>query len=607
LSETRHAFTISSHLPIRIKMSDLSDDNAALDYGLDYDEAGESSQNSDVGNDFLDLEASESDGISGGESDGESNGENEPGCVLWSQNQKHSFPHFCRLPPEIRRLIWEVFCPDLRAPSRVYTFTVKERSSYWAPWDGMTLAHQTAPARAVLATHRESRTIALSVFRDVLQINEGSGVLRWNKDTDVAYFPLLSDSLPMHMPVRATGFTDSIVHLALELDRNVHPIPVIRFLQSFPNLKLFYCLYFDDDCVSQHLRWCTSDGAKKFFFQYFEDDSIAGSYLPYLYCWPDLEKHRDFATREIPIDAFDSVCEFRDKIGHLRDIAADLGKSGSDTPNSHDSDGSNSDESGSDGVSGSPGSVDGLTELAGLILPDIEVWPMIQFCFSSGVRRFEKIAARSMVGESWDTEENSDDDRSADSEPDPDEYESDGINDGEIDYEGGSSVMEDDLAVLPLSDNDEPEGDGTPDAGDYDEGGWGYEGEDLSRGLSDDTSPASFHAFSPLQPGATENMMGHHGDSSPRFSSPEAESTTIAASEVESLDSDEAPRPTSRRSKRHVVASDSSSGEEEDTEEQQHEGEDSTDVETRHGRAQNTRARARIVLSDSDDDEGTRG
>ena len=80
------------------------------------------------------------------------------------------FPQFKRFPPELRRCVWEAFCPALAATSRVYCFdlTVPGLAPDGAGGQRFTsgvqksrvLQDQTEHARIVMAVHRESRHFA---------------------------------------------------------------------------------------------------------------------------------------------------------------------------------------------------------------------------------------------------------------------------------------------------------------------------------------------------------------------------------------------------------------------------------------------------------------
>src|SRR5690606_35179534 len=70
------------------------------------------------------------------------------------------FPQFRSLPYELRLHIWQIFCPDITAKSRVYEFhgTIRHgryQSEKLIVEDGPFLEHHTRPVRTLLAIHRE--------------------------------------------------------------------------------------------------------------------------------------------------------------------------------------------------------------------------------------------------------------------------------------------------------------------------------------------------------------------------------------------------------------------------------------------------------------------
>ncbi|KAG6282671.1 hypothetical protein E4U48_003506 [Claviceps purpurea] len=100
-----------------------------------------------------------------------------------------------QLPPELRRHIWYFYCPDLSAKARALEFTLKESDAPTTPSDHFslktdpTLASQTRSLRAMLSTHRESRSIAVRIFPDELALDMDStrAIVRFRKESDVVF------------------------------------------------------------------------------------------------------------------------------------------------------------------------------------------------------------------------------------------------------------------------------------------------------------------------------------------------------------------------------------------------------------------------------------
>lgn len=83
-----------------------------------------------------------------------------------------TFPQFTRLPLELRRLVWQAYCPELAASARVLEFEVCQNE-----WDRATedehlifgdrgLRPATQRIRTVLSVHQKSRAFALAALPD---------------------------------------------------------------------------------------------------------------------------------------------------------------------------------------------------------------------------------------------------------------------------------------------------------------------------------------------------------------------------------------------------------------------------------------------------------
>ena len=251
-------------------------------------------------NDFFDLEASES--------DAESTDHSRPGSALSSSSgavEQKQFLQFTRLPIELRRRVWEFFSPDLLARSRVLGFKPAPGKANYDVWEGPLLEEQTAPIRAVFATHMESRLVALKLFPHVLPFRKGRNILHFNKDKDVIFLDL-DEHLLNGMSAGFPGFAENIKHLALDhplvIDDGVRRDDFIRFCLSFPSLKTLYsCIEYIAFQSSRQLRWATTDCVKQYHIIHHEDDHGFEHELQFLYCWPDLDDHLVFVKSNIPI------------------------------------------------------------------------------------------------------------------------------------------------------------------------------------------------------------------------------------------------------------------------------------------------------------------
>lgn len=483
------------------------------------DESGESGFEHNNG--FFDIEASESDADA--ESDGEPGSESGSGS---DQDDVHYFPQFRRLPIELRHRIWEFFCPDLTAKSRVFNFMIVATMRDGIDADeSATLEQQTAPARAVLATNRESRAMALRIFPDTLTFRGGHGMIPFNKDRDVVFVDI---SCRNHGRIGAIpGFTDKISHLAMYpmlFEPDFQKLDTLRFFLAFPDLRTVYSYASDSDHKERLEKWCVSDLIYRYYTRTLEIAPGLGENLQSIYCWPNLDQHRDFATRAIPTGKLNIIKD------ELKEAATRL--KGVEIP----------------GADAAP-----LTDEEVAQLGRIETWPMICFEFDEGLEAFDRLLELN-IPDDWELSSGSSSE--SESDTDSDQYESEGIDDAEIDENedtssGGEDDLEDDLEVLPL--------------------------------LPDDES-MTLDESDPLQ-----HQLGD-GDAAAQFSSPEPGSASAGESDASRSEAPQASRRIAGHPIRQIVSSSS-------------EGESGGDSEGEKVKKRGGNRRARVVLSDSEEEE----
>ncbi|KAI0129644.1 hypothetical protein BJ170DRAFT_681136 [Xylariales sp. AK1849] len=254
-----------------------------------------------------------------------------------------SFPHFCRLPIELRHRVWESFDVDLRAPSRVFDFNIDKEQKFEV-WENTTLEQQTAPARAILATHRESRKMALTFYPDEAIFRNGQGVIRCNKDNDVImlrarYFGLYKENwegkFDLLKGVKHLGLQPAHAKVLADIKSYTQPGFHVPF-PPFPSIKtLYYCLH-SDWLPPNNIKWCTADWALEYYVNTEEESPGLGENMETMYCWPNLARHGEAAKRLLPkLDAEDDLNG-------------------------------------------------GILKVAGR-----KIWPMIRFSFDTGMRRYE--------------------------------------------------------------------------------------------------------------------------------------------------------------------------------------------------------------------------
>ncbi|KAI2782784.1 hypothetical protein F4815DRAFT_460706 [Daldinia loculata] len=257
------------------------EDRVAFEHDEDLDEYDSEESGLDDANGFLDMEAAESDG------------ESENSDDTSSTKEQFFFPQFKSLPPELRARIWEFFDPDLRTKARVFHMIIRTNPIEF--WRSATLIEQTAPARAMLATHHESRALALKSYPDTLDLHRGSGVIRYNSERDVILLSISSILGPNDIEEFFSSL-GNIKYLAFNYLRAANEEILYSRLATHPTLKeIFYCY----DCYeysSRDLMWCISDSVQRFYTQQTEYDAVLGPQpLRSMFCWPDLENHREFA------------------------------------------------------------------------------------------------------------------------------------------------------------------------------------------------------------------------------------------------------------------------------------------------------------------------
>ncbi|KAF5599569.1 sarcoplasmic reticulum histidine-rich calcium-binding precursor [Fusarium pseudoanthophilum] len=305
-----------------------------------------------------------------------------------------SFPQFGRLPSELRNTIWELFCPELCARHRVLDFQISygtalhpdaASSFVWTVRDGIALGDQTKNLRAVFAVHKESRALATNAFPDSLSIDAGSGdaTVRFNRNSDVVLMNGLSCP-PGRMVFHLPGFASEVKNFALGgpniLDDLSGP-DVPGLLRQFTQLECFYVSVSSTECQKSTLGWCTSDLINRYQTQTYEKQPGLGEDLQFLWCWPDLQRHPDFARFQIDRDTWDNLPD---------PLGSELEQRG------------------------------------------LKAWPMVAFEYERGLRRFELLQTLGPDLGDDTSDEDDDDDDDGNNGPDFDEYESDGIDDDEI-------------------------------------------------------------------------------------------------------------------------------------------------------------------------------
>ncbi|KAF2967461.1 hypothetical protein GQX73_g6084 [Xylaria multiplex] len=283
-------------------MSDRSDqeDDLASDVADSPVEQDSDESETDQGNGFLDMEAEESDGYDEDEDEDENHDEDHD----HSDHGSHvSFPQFSRLPPELRVMIWEAVDPYLKSKGRVLEFSPINMGDFdYQLFESLTLSQQTAPARMLLATNKESRRIALQHYPDTIRLHGELFDVRFNGSQDII---LLREAGLSEIAFGLEDWSDKIKYLAL--DHNIcgwsdplSPNDDLGYEEALKTLKaVFYCFDVADlDSVGRRkLDWSVSESSKQFYIDTYEESPGLGEDYETLYCWPDTTLHADFVDR----------------------------------------------------------------------------------------------------------------------------------------------------------------------------------------------------------------------------------------------------------------------------------------------------------------------
>ncbi|KAG8412153.1 hypothetical protein J3458_014347 [Metarhizium acridum] len=321
-----------------------------------------------------------------------------------------AFPQFMRLPTELRRRVWEVFCPDIITKARVLCFTLSpssatmRRPNDYSVKDHWSLADQTEEVRAMLATHRESRTIALKRFPDKLRMDAGSGdaVVWFNRERDVVNMHEFVIDRTYHLP----EFAEEVRQAAIYPYRREYAAYNARITHAkamFPNLKRLYVCVQHYTLRKRQRRWCGTDYVHRYMVQTYQKEIGLGEDTEVLYCWPDVDRHPDFARHSIP-----RIYQQTQEVADILQAAKDAGT---------------------------------------------EVLPMVVFEYERGIAKWEELRAMKDIpvlddGSEDDSDEEDTDEDESQEETDSNEYESEGIDDSEIEEQSESSEDE----IVPTGD-----------------------------------------------------------------------------------------------------------------------------------------------------------
>ncbi|KAK2760630.1 hypothetical protein CKAH01_05316 [Colletotrichum kahawae] len=537
-------------------MTDSSDESATEGVGPVQNDASDSessadSQVEDQGNGFLDVEASESGDSDSESSEDSSDEESDYDDILGAGSCRRAqpkavFTQFKKLPIELRHRIWQYFCPDLDRSPRVLSFQMVCSPTQDVIWESTTLDNQIRAVDAMLGLHQESREIALKAFPDTLAIRQGRRIVHFNKERDILHINGHKKDWAHNAVI--PGFSENVLHLAADI--NYFQLKEMETLAAFPEVINFYKFeWHNEGRPPKKLRWCASDKIHRYEIQQLQRECRIGEDLHFVYCWPDVDKHPEFAAKHASEQfvATDGLDELHDE---LRETIME-GDPDLDADN--------------------VGEWDVMFEQ----LRDIKYWRMTCFGWDAA-DRFPAFLAKHGDAREYDPNEDEEGDvgeSSEEDDSDQNEYESDGIDDATIDEE---SVNED-------PDVDDLEIDNSQESEDEEDGG-----------------ASEFGGFSPLRDEDGGSMLVDGDASAAQFSSPEPEAVgdrprgrggrplVVLDDDDEEETEAQDSQPPARRRRREFINIDSEIDDEDDEEEQP---------------AQSTTRRRRVVVSDDEDED----
>lgn len=375
---------------------------------------------------LLDLEASEASSEPGSDNDDDQS--SDDGSYL------EHFPKFMQLPPEIREMVWSAFCPDLEAEARVFELHLRTsytpESAVHLPTivrgivPGPHLEDQTAPMRALLAVHRESRALGLKAAPHELSLSRGE-LVRYHEERDVLYIGWGGEVLVRGIALHFQELGISAQNLAIGTNLiYMHAEVLVDFVYLLPQTKRLFFLDEDEDLHDQKVSprdyaWVGAGQVHKYRIDVDEEgDSGLVTPVSRIFCWPDLDNHGEFAQENI--EKSDENSWWSESIGEGR---RRLGDPLADSKELNEDDFPDDEK------------MEAINRLQ-----NIEIWPMVRFNFREGLQRFSKMEA--WYGRWSECSVSDSEDSNHDTE---DEYESDGIDDGPVDDSTSTDDDEDEL------------------------------------------------------------------------------------------------------------------------------------------------------------------
>lgn len=230
------------------------------------------------------------------------------------------FLFFLNLPGEIQIAIWEQFCPSLAAVQWICEVHLDRSESghkHGVPdedqeWHVKMVNPQDSIMR-MLCICRQTRSMVLRRFPDLIGAGEAVSVLRFNAKTDIV---LLSvnfnyDYVPVPCLRRflvESRFGSKIAHLALDQQSIVVMLfalvsqPAMPIGDFFPAVQAIYFCMRDHLCDPGLIQWCLSDKACTVELDRRGGTVGGANQKSRTFSWPNLHQHGNWAQEIIPLE-----------------------------------------------------------------------------------------------------------------------------------------------------------------------------------------------------------------------------------------------------------------------------------------------------------------
>lgn len=230
------------------------------------------------------------------------------------------FHQFINFPVEIRRYIWDMFCPDVaHKHPRVINLEInaipvswglpKTDDDRWGWKPGFALQDQTELVRKLASIHHETREIVTKSFPGVIRLQHNQADLRFDAERDIIF----ADNGPEEM-IHGTsqdpepGTCDKIRHICFNLGGNpleaIHNGPtgdMITYLEHMPNLQtiMFGLNPFPEDNQYDFKGWLAEEQTIEARFKTYQKSEGLGEDLEWAFVWPDFKKHPEFLEHQV--------------------------------------------------------------------------------------------------------------------------------------------------------------------------------------------------------------------------------------------------------------------------------------------------------------------